>query len=54
MPVEDSESRRFELNVRLGFSQADFAQHLTGNCFLRFFFLSLELFFAKTCAQSER
>ena len=53
MSVEDSESRRFELNIWLSFSQADLGP-TSGQELLLFFFSSLELFFVEICAHSER
>ena len=45
MSVEDSESRRFESNIWLSFSQADL-----GPTFAQFFFLSLIFFPEDLCS----
>ena len=43
--VEDAESRCFELNTGLSFSQADLGLISGQECFFRFFISSSELFF---------
>ena len=47
MSVEDSESRRFELNIRLSFSQANLGPTSAQELFFVFFLESLELFFPR-------
>ena len=47
MSVEDSESRRFELNIRLSFSQANLGPTSAQELFIVFFLESLELFFPR-------
>ena len=48
MSVEDSESRRFEINIWLSFSQADLSPTSADGCFFSGFLESLELFFARS------
>ena len=54
MSVEDSESRRFELNIWLSFSQADLGPTSSQELLFSLFLESLELFFLEICAYSER
>ena len=56
MSVEDSESRRFELNIWLSFLRPiDLRPISAQECFFRFFFkVKFGTFFLKICAHSER
>ena len=54
MSVEDSESRRLELNIWLSFSQADLGPtYAQQRCFF-VFFSKFGIFFVEICAYSER
>ena len=50
--VQDSESRRFELNIWLSFSQADLGPTSAQELFFPGFLESLDFFFLKTCGHS--
>ena len=54
MSVEDSESRRFELNGWLSFSQADLDPTSAQELFFFAFFWKFGTLFLKICAHSER
>ena len=54
MSVGDSESRRFELNIWLSFSQADLGPTSGQDFFFSFFFWNVWTFFLKIWAHGER
>ena len=54
MSVEHSECRRFEWNIWLSFSQADFGPRSALALFYSFFFWKVWNFLLKICAHSER
>ena len=54
MSVEDSESRRLELNIWLSFCQADLGPTSAPELFFSSFLESLQVFCLMTCAHSER